>query len=92
MTCSYMDGHLCSSFTKIRYHEGEEKILKNLSKVSKNNTTIIVSHRISSAKNADKIIVLDGGIVIQKGTHDELVNIDGYYKELYLNQLSETSN
>jgi ATP-binding cassette subfamily B protein len=72
--------------------ETEEKILKNLSKVSKNNTTIIVSHRISSAKNADKIIVLDGGIVIQKGTHDELVNIDGYYKELYLNQLSETSN
>ena len=72
--------------------ETEEKILKNLSKVSKNNTTIIVSHRISSAKNADKIIVLDGGIVTQKGTHDELVNIDGYYKELYLNQLSETSN
>jgi ATP-binding cassette subfamily B protein len=71
--------------------ETEEKILKNLAKVSKNSTTIIVSHRISSAKNADKVIVLEDGKVIQQGTHDELVAIDGYYKELYLNQLSETS-
>jgi ATP-binding cassette subfamily B multidrug efflux pump len=72
--------------------ETEEKILKNLEKVSKDTTTIIVSHRISSAKNADKIIVLEDGKVKQKGTHDELLNVDGYYKELYLNQLSETSN
>jgi ATP-binding cassette subfamily B protein len=71
--------------------ETEKKILKNLAKVSKNSTTIIVSHRISSAKNADKVIVLEDGKVIQQGTHDELVAIDGYYKELYLNQLSETS-
>ena len=72
--------------------ETEERILKNLAKVSKDKTTIIVSHRISSAKNADKIIVLDEGKVIQQGTHETLVNVDGYYKELYLNQLSETSN
>ena len=63
--------------------ETEEKILKNLEKVSKDTTTIIVSHRISSAKNADKIIVLEDGKVKQKGTHDELLNVDGYYKELY---------
>jgi len=68
--------------------ETEEKILKNLNVVSKGKTTIIVSHRISSAKNADKIIVLDNGKIIQEGTHDILINIDGYYKNLYLKQLS----
>ena len=71
--------------------ETEEKILNNLDKVSNGKTTIIVSHRISSIKNADKIIVLDNGYVSQKGTHDELINIDGYYKNLYLKQLSESS-
>ncbi|WP_040279866.1 ABC transporter ATP-binding protein [Psychroserpens damuponensis] len=68
--------------------ETEEKILKSLREVSKNKTTIIVSHRVSSAKNADKIIVLDDGKIIQKGTHESLVNLDGYYKELYVKQLS----
>tara|TARA_R110002050_G_scaffold74772_5_gene160194 strand:- start:9408 stop:11168 length:1761 start_codon:yes stop_codon:yes gene_type:complete len=70
--------------------ETEEKILKNLNKLSKGKTTIIVSHRISSAKNADRIIVLDNGEIVQKGTHESLINIDGYYKHLYLKQLSET--
>ncbi len=69
--------------------ETEEEILKNLQRVSKNKTTIIVSHRVSSAKNADKIIVLEEGKIIQHGTHSELVNIDGYYKELYMKQLLE---
>ena len=70
--------------------ETEEQILSNLNRVSKGKTTIIVSHRISSAKNANHIIVLDEGEIIQQGSHDELINIDGYYKELYLKQLSET--
>ncbi len=69
--------------------ETEEIILTNLYKVSKNKTTIIVSHRISSVKNADKIIVLDKGEIIQQGTHFELVNINGYYKELFEQQLLE---
>ena len=69
--------------------ETEEEILTNLKQVSKNKTTLIVSHRVSSAKNADKIIVLENGRIIQEGTHSELNNTDGYYKELYLNQLSE---
>ncbi|GAA3621587.1 ABC transporter ATP-binding protein [Flavivirga jejuensis] len=72
--------------------ETEEKILKNLSKVSAGKTTIIVSHRVSSAKNADKIIVLDDGKIVQEGTHESLININGYYKHLYLKQLSETSS
>lgn len=69
--------------------ETEEKILKNLNKISKGKTTIIVGHRVSSAKNADKVIVLDNGEIVQQGTHETLVNIDGYYKHLYLKQLSE---
>nr|WP_321236808.1 ABC transporter ATP-binding protein [uncultured Psychroserpens sp.] len=68
--------------------ETEEKILKSLRKISKGKTTIIVSHRVSSAKDADKIIVLEDGKIIQNGTHESLVNTDGYYKELYLKQLS----
>lgn len=72
--------------------ETEETILNNLKKASRNRTTLIVSHRVSSAKNADKIIVLDHGEIIQQGTHDLLVNQEGYYKELYAHQLSEKEN
>ncbi len=69
--------------------ETEEEILQNLQKISADKTTIIVSHRISSAKNATKIIVLEDGKIIQRGTHSELVNTEGYYKELYAKQLLE---
>ena len=69
--------------------ETEEEILQNLGQLSKNKTTVIVSHRVSSAKNADKIIVLELGKIIQQGSHNQLINIDGYYKELYHKQLLE---
>jgi len=69
--------------------ETEEEILQNLHEISTNKTTIIVSHRVSSAKNADKIIILEDGQIIQNGTHNELVNKEGYYKELYTKQLLE---
>lgn len=69
--------------------ETEEQILNNLLQISKNKTTIIVSHRVSSAKNADKIIILDEGKIIQEGSHNQLINEEGYYAELYLKQLSE---
>lgn len=72
--------------------ETEEEILFNLKKASTNKTTLIVSHRVSSAKNADKILILENGELIQQGTHEELNAIDGYYKELYQNQLSEKEN
>ena len=70
--------------------ETEEKILKTLNKISKDKTAIIVSHRVSSAKNADKIIVLENGKIAQEGTHNSLINIDGYY--LYLKQLSQSAS
>ncbi|MDO6674558.1 ABC transporter ATP-binding protein [Tenacibaculum sp. 1_MG-2023] len=69
--------------------ETEERILSNLERVSSDKTTIIISHRVSSAKNADKIIVLDNGKIIQQGVHNQLVKEEGYYKELYEQQLLE---
>ncbi len=69
--------------------ETEEAILNNLMEFCKNKTTILVSHRVSSAKNADFIIILEDGKIIQQGTHNQLLNKEGYYKELYNKQLSE---
>lgn len=69
--------------------ETEEIILNNLFKISQDKTTIIVSHRISSVKNADAIIVLGNGKIIQQGSHNELIKINGYYKDLYEQQLLE---
>ena len=69
--------------------ETEERILANLEEISKNKTTIIISHRVSSAKNADKIIIIDTGEIIQQGSHNQLINQEGYYKELYEQQLLE---
>jgi ATP-binding cassette subfamily B multidrug efflux pump len=72
--------------------ETEERILTNLDKISKNKTTFIISHRVSSAKNADKIIILEDGEIIQQGTHNQLITIEGYYKNLYEQQLLEKEN
>ena len=69
--------------------ETEEKILSNLERISKDVTTFIVSHRVSSAKKANKIIVLSEGEIIQEGTHNELISTEGYYKNLYEQQLLE---
>lgn len=68
--------------------ETEEKILKNIKATSKDKTTLIVSHRISSAINADRILVLAEGKIQQQGTHNELIAIEGYYKSLYETQKS----
>ena len=67
--------------------ETEETILNNLLTYCKNKTTIIVSHRISSAKNADHIIILQEGKIIEQGTHNQLLELNGYYKQLYVKQL-----
>jgi ATP-binding cassette subfamily B protein len=69
--------------------ETEETILTNLKEICKDKTTIIVSHRVSSAKNADNIIILDEGKIIEQGSHNQLIKQDGYYAALYLKQLSE---
>jgi ATP-binding cassette subfamily B protein len=67
--------------------ETEEIILKNLEQITENRTTIIISHRVSSIKHADMIIVLDKGEIIQQGTHNQLSNENGFYKDLFDQQL-----
>ena len=68
--------------------ETEESILSSL-KAKKDTTTVIVCHRVSSAKNADYILILNNGKVAQFGSHKSLVNKEGYYKELYTQQRLE---
>ncbi|WP_242942320.1 ABC transporter ATP-binding protein [Hathewaya proteolytica] len=70
----------------------EEKILKYLNEETSNRTSIIISHRISSIKNANEIIVLDDGSIVEHGTHQELLENNGLYKELYDMQESSPHN
>lgn len=67
----------------------EENILDNLSKMDNRETKIIVSHRISTIQDADEIIVLEDGVVEERGTHEELLNLNGQYRDLYEKQLLE---
>ena len=69
--------------------ETEENIIKSLNNLNYPTTSIFVSHRISSIKNANKIIVLNDGKIEQYGTHKELMSEDGYYKQTYNQQLIE---
>ena len=69
--------------------ETEEEILNALKKNNKDTSTIIVCHRVSSAKNADYILILNDGEIVQYGTHKDLVSKAGYYKELYEEQRIE---
>jgi len=67
----------------------EESILQNLREVMSDRTAIIISHRVSTVKNADQIIVLDHGLIIEEGTHESLMTQKGLYCELYEKQLLE---
>jgi len=67
----------------------EEEILKNLRAFMKDRTSIIISHRISTVKDADKIIVLADGKIAEQGTHDKLVELNGIYADLHYKQLLE---
>ncbi|HKU24322.1 MAG TPA: ABC transporter ATP-binding protein, partial [Candidatus Sulfotelmatobacter sp.] len=67
----------------------EDKILNHLQQVMKGRTTIFISHRVSTVRNADRIAVLHGGRIVELGTHDELLAQSGYYSDLYNKQLLE---
>ena len=67
----------------------EDRIIRNLNNNFKDKTLLIVSHRVSCVKNADKIIVLENGKIIQDGTHTDLINNKGFYKDLYSKQNTE---
>jgi ATP-binding cassette subfamily B protein len=70
--------------------ETEDIILRSLAEESKENMTVIVSHRISSLRFADKIIVLENGAKIEEGTHEELISKAGIYSEMYEKQLADS--
>ena len=70
-------------------NDTEEVILKNLKSISNKKTTIIVSHKISSLKHADQIIVFENGKIVQQGKHIELMGVEGYYKELFEKQQAD---
>ena len=67
----------------------EDKILNHLREVMRGRTTIFISHRVSTVRNADRIAVLHGGRIVELGTHDELIAREGYYTDLYNKQLLE---
>ena len=63
--------------------ESEKKVQEAIEKLMRNRTVIVIAHRLSTVHNADKIIVLDRGKIIDEGSHDELINRDGIYKQLH---------
>lgn len=67
----------------------EDRILNHLRQIMEGRTTIFISHRVSTVRNADRIAVLHGGEIVEYGTHDELIERNGYYTELYNKQLLE---
>ncbi len=67
----------------------EDKILNHLREIMQGRTTIFISHRVSTVRNADQIAVLHGGRLVETGTHDELLSRNGYYADLYNKQLLE---
>jgi len=69
--------------------ESEEMIQKATEELTKGRTSIVIAHRISTIQKANQIVVLDKGEIIEKGTHTELLSIDGLYKRLYDKQFSE---
>ena len=79
---------LDDSFSAVDTHT-EEEILKNLKEFMEDRTSIIISHRISTVKDADKIIVLSDGMIAEEGTHEELVGLNGIYADLHYKQLLE---
>ena len=69
--------------------ETEERILSRLRGIMRDRTTILISHRMSTVRDADQIVVLRDGRIIERGTHDELLAHGGYYADLYQKQLLE---
>jgi ATP-binding cassette subfamily B protein len=77
---------LDDAFSSVDTHT-EEEILTNLRQILKGKTSIMISHRISTVKNADLILVMSDGKIVERGRHSELLKLEGRYAELYERQL-----
>ena len=80
---------LDDAFSSVDTHT-EEEILTNLRQILKGKTSIMISHRISTVKEADKILVISDGRIVEQGDHQQLISLDGRYAELYRKQLLES--
>jgi subfamily B ATP-binding cassette protein MsbA len=69
--------------------ESEEMIINATSIITQNRTSIVIAHRLATVQHADKIIVLDHGVIVETGTHNELLKMKNYYYKLYEIQFSE---
>jgi len=67
----------------------EERILRGLAEIMRGRTTILISHRVSTVRQADRIVVLEAGRIVEQGSHAELIAAGGYYADLYQKQLLE---
>lgn len=72
--------------------ETEEHILSALDRIMENKTSIVISHRVSSLKNATRILVLDRGYLVEQGSHEELMHVDGLYAAMYRKQSNSEQN
>ena len=68
--------------------ESESEIVKSVREIAKNRTTILIAHRLSTIREADMIFVVDNGALVQQGTHNQLIKVEGVYKELFQDQAS----
>ena len=72
--------------------QSERKIQQALGELMKDRTTLVIAHRLSTVENADCIVVLDAGRVVESGTHDELLSAGGHYATLYRMQFTSNGN